>query len=405
MHSGMLYRDWRLLMRSLSSLLVLLLLTAAGCFGVVYALSDVENAASPSITVAVCNLDKDSRLGSAILSAGSRNDMVKRVLDVTLCDTEEEARAFVEDGGTAAVIIPENFFENASHGHSLPCRILLNSAGQGSSHTLSRYLSVGTQVLTGAQQIVFAGDQYMLEKDAPQSEADSFNLYMNLYALGTLENMEELAVVRVTLPYSHSGLGVVSYYTVLYLVFALSFLILAFYRLYRQDMTRGSLTRLTSSGIREGSFFLWKWLLPFFFEAGLLVLFMSVSALFFKDSLTLAVTPASLLSSCLAVLFLTGLGMMLTCAISRSSGVVWFLLQTAGLFFCGGIIPYSHLSPVVLMIGRLTPLGVSAELMSPLLGGVCSKAAPFLAAAYLAAACLVCHRSYQRTLVGREVLA
>ena len=393
-------RDLRLFLHSLRTLILLIALLACGCIGLLFAVSGADDPTTVRLSLVLCNLDTESNYGSMLLGLASNHDLVQSVVELEMCDTEEQAEERVREGAVAAVVIPPGFFHQIAHGEGAPCRMILNSSGEGARAVIQSYASIGSEVLTSGQLIVFTGDYFAEDAGIPSEEAVSFNTYMNLYAFREFENARDQYFMVKQVPYTNGGLTQSGHYLIIYTVFFLSLMILGYFHLYQTDLERGRLLMLRSSGLSDRRFLRWKWIFPFLFSCLFLLAFVLVVPRF--KALTL--TPATILYALYGLLFTALFGTFLSIGLGRISGAVLFTIHIVGLFFCGGIIPYARLSPFVLSIGDVTPLGAVYHALAPLAGERLTVWPFLLSLIYLPAAWYLCHRRINGIRTGKEAL-
>ena len=393
-------RDLRLFLHSLRTLILLIALLACGCIGLLFAVSGADDPTTVRLSLVLCNLDTESNYGSMLLGLASNHDLVQSVVELEMCDTEEQAEERVREGAVAAVVIPPGFFHQIAHGEGAPCRMILNSSGEGVRAVIQSYASIGSEVLTSGQLIVFTGDYFAEDAGIPSEEAVSFNTYMNLYAFREFENARDQYFMVKQVPYTNGGLTQSGHYLIIYTVFFLSLMILGYFHLYQTDLERGRLLMLRSSGLSDRRFLRWKWIFPFLFSCLFLLAFVLVVPRF--KALTL--TPATILYALYGLLFTALFGTFLSIGLGRISGAVLFTIHIVGLFFCGGIIPYARLSPFVLSIGDVTPLGAVYHALAPLAGERLTFWPFVLSLIYLPAAWYLCYRRINGIRTGKEAL-
>ena len=391
-------RDLRLFLHSMRTLILLITLLVCGCVGMLFAVSGADDPTTFRLSLVLCNLDTESNYGSLLLSLASNHDLIQSVIDLEVCDTEEVAEQRVRDGAVAAVVIPEGFFGQIAHGNGVPCRMILNGAGEGARAVIQSYATIGSEVLTTGQLIVFTGDYYAEGEGIEREEAKDFNTYMNLYAFDEFEKSSKSYFVVRQVPYTNGGLTQSGHYLIVYTVFFLSLLILGYYHLYQTDMERGRLLMLRSSGLSDRRFLCWKWLYPFLFSCLFLLAFILVAPRFKP----LVLTPATILYALYGLLFTALFGSFLSIGLGRVSGAILFTIHIVGLFFCGGIIPYARLSPFILTIGDVTPLGAVYHSMAPIAGENLTVWPFILGLVYLPAAWYLCYRRMNNIRTGKE---
>ena len=101
-------------------------------------------------------------------------------------------------------------------------------------------------------------------------------------------------------------------------------------------------------------------------------------------------TPLTLLGALCALVFSSFVGVGLCLILQRSNvgPCILCALAFAGLFLCGGLVPYDMLPETVTFWGRFTHMGTAATLLSPMLGGTVTVAHYITAAVILVAAVL-----------------
>ena len=391
-------RDLKLFSLSFRAMAVLIVLVFGVAVGAFFALSGSETPASIQLDVAVTNYDSDSAIGTMTMNAAINHRMVTSLIHVEFYDTEEEALQAVRDGATAAIIVPKHFFNSVSRGENMPCRLIVNNSGDIEKTLLFMFADIGVELLTTGQLIVFTGDYYMMDQGVSSEIATDFNMYMNLYSISELSHSQDTYLRTVEIPYTRGGLSMAGHYIAVYFAFFLCVILLGLNKLYQTDMLRSRLLMLKTSGITEVRFMLWKCLLPFFTS----LVFLLILCLGASRFVPLTFSPLSLLYALLGLLFIQIFGALCSTSFGSASGAVLFAIHVVGLFFCGGVIPYSRLKPIALMIGEFTPLGTAYKLVSPLLGGTFTPAAPIMACVYTALFYALFHARFRQLLSGKE---
>ena len=116
-------RDLRLFLHSLRTLILLIALLACGCIGLLFAVSGADDPTTVRLSLVLCNLDTESNYGSMLLGLASNHDLVQSVVELEMCDTEEQAEERVREGAVAAVVIPPGFFHQIAHGEGALCEV------------------------------------------------------------------------------------------------------------------------------------------------------------------------------------------------------------------------------------------------------------------------------------------
>lgn len=394
----MFQRDLKLFLHSLRTLVLLIVILLAGCVGTILTISGLDSPSLPKPKVVLCNLDRDSNYGSTLLTIASGHEMVDSLLDISFCDTEAEAEQAVLDGAIASIILPEHFFSSTAHGESIPCRLILNGAGEGAQEAIRSYADIGSEILTSGQLVIFTGDYYAIDHQFTDEAAAELNVFLNVFAFAEFESARNRYFSWTQVPFTTGNLSQSMHYVALYLSFFVGLLILGYYHLYQTDLIRSRLLWLRSSGVRERAFLRWKWLLPLLFSMLLMIPFCLAATRF----VPMFFSPVSLLSALFGLAFAAVFGSLLSIAFSGVSGAILFTVHIIGLFFCGGIIPYSRLEPFILTLGDLTPLGVIYRAFGPLFGGSFSIRALLTGIVYCALAFALAHRHMISVTTGKE---
>lgn len=377
-----------------------MLILLAGCVGAVAAVVSSETGTSAPILVAVANEDPESNLGEMVLELVQEQDTIASLVEIRVYDTEQEAVRAVEAGAEAALIIPEGFFSSVMRGENLPCGLVLGADYESGRNTVHTYALVGADLLTTAQYAVYGGQKLLREQGADDNTVSEFTFYLNAANLSQAATGKDDYFVMREIPYTAGGLGMAAHYLVLYLAFFLSMLGICFAGFYLRDCKKDMLIRLRASGVGYGKFLGWKLLLPVLFEMIAVTAVLAVGGLFLDYDLS-AGTMAPALFGLIACGCMSGL---LAVGLGRVAGPVQFVILLLGLFFMGGIIPYSRLSTITASIGGFTPLGAIYGLFAPLLGEKPSGIPAIMTAVYLSLAALLARIRLGSLVMGKEGL-
>ncbi len=393
-------RDSRLFIKSLRVAVLIGAVFLAGCIGTVLLISKSEAGGSKPLTLALVNEDTGSSFADMVLAVIAENDNIAAAVDVKFCGSEEEAVRAVTGGAAAALIIPQDFFASVNYGENYPCKILLNRANTAAARAVSYFADLGSDMLSAAQYAIYEGDVYLIGAGAQDSVRSDYNYALNTAMVAEAASAPERYFVPVRLSYTANGLPRTAHYAALFTGFFFGLLCICFYRLYREDCGREKLTRLFAAGVSRFGFLFWKVFLPFLLFAALLAVLLFAGGGFVEISWSIPGIILALLSALFAALIGASCGIWF----GDASGAVLFAVWFVSLFFCGGILPYSSLSPAVLRIGEFTPLGVIYAALSPLFGGRADPRVLIAAAVYVTLCVLAVRISLKRLLIGKEIV-
>lgn len=399
-------RDKKLFAHCLLNVLVTGVLLLTGCAAAFF-LATQSGASKKPLELALVNEDGDGALQNIILAVIAGNEEISDAVDVRICGTEKEAVEAVKAGASAALIIPDGFFGSIYAGKNSPCTLILNDADISSAGAIREYTNLGSDLLSKAQCVIYAGDAYLADLGAGDEERSAYNRQLNLSLLGEAADAAESYFFVLDVGYTSEGLSETGHYLAAFLGFALAVLGVCFYPLYTTDVRTDRLRRLLSAGVTRRSFFVWKILLPAALYMGIIMAVILVLATGADVAPALSSLKAPVLSfstiasAVCAALFAAAFCAFLGAVLGKSSAAATFLIFFVSLFFIGGIIPYSALPNEVLSVGQLTPLGVLYSLLSPLFGGALNIWTLPFAALYLLAGCIASHSALKKCVIGR----
>ena len=390
-------RDISLFKKDLRPMLITGVLMALVCIGAFFALVRTEKGTYNPVTIAVVNEDEGTLFGDFAISAVTENETVKLLAEVRMYDCEEEAFEAVRKGAAAAVIIPKGFFDSVNSGTNEPCRLILNDELSMMAGNVEIFAELGSDILTESQRWIFAGDAYLAANNVSSDERNSCNLVLNSKMLGSAASAESTYLTEEVIPYTSGGLSLVPHYFILYFIFLLGIICISLSALYHTDMNRALLARLKVCGAGEFGFFKYKMLITFVLFTAL---FAAASAAAVKLS-GIEINAAAIPLALAAIAFITVFTGALSMGMGRMSGGAIFMIFLLGLFFCGGMIPYSSMADAALTFGKFTPVGAAYALLAPMFGGKVEIYEIFVCAAYTAAACFFLHFRYRDIISGR----
>lgn len=364
---GLARKDGKVLLRSLPALALLLALLCTGCVCLCMTVLESVQTAGEKLVVGI--VDKDgSMAGELASSLVSGNEQVGMQFDVAEFETPEQAYGAVARRETiAAIIFEPEYLQKLKRGEPSAVSVVLSQETELYAQLVVHFADTGETLLKTSEYAADAArDPIRQVYPGGLDNLVKFSFYTTKF--GTeLMSLTGKAVDGVVLPYSDRAGSVEGHYILYYSVLLLTLLDMLFFDFVRRDNSRTLLTRLKSLGVGSAHILLGK--LPFFLLAkGLVVAaVLGVMGLFVPVSLT----PLTILGALCAVVFSSVSGVAL-CALLQRSNVgpcILCALAFAGLFLCGGLIPYDQLPEAVTACGQFTHVGVTAAMLSPILGG------------------------------------
>ena len=365
------------------SILPTLLLIAALCIGcVLLCAAVISGAQKKSEAMAIGIVDKDktviSRLAIGMVSA---NEQIASMFTVISFESEEEAYEAVRDGRTlAALIFEKDYFYKILDGESSAVGVMLSRTVEMHSQIIRDFAHTGEILIKTGEYGVNAAWQPMKDASSSYNAAVwKFNAFSLEYAIEVLA-LTGSSVDGVVLPYSTSSRSLAGHYMLHYGVLLTALVDMLFFDFVRSDCNRTLLSRLKSAGVGGMHIILSKLPSVLLTKAALtVVMLIGLSGLF-----SVSVTFFGVLSLICFLLFSSIFGVCL-CVLTQTSNVgpsIICALCFAGLFLCGGLVPYDMLPVSVTETGAYTHIGVGVSLLAPMFGGSFSPFAYVLALLY-----------------------
>lgn len=398
MRRAMLKRDFRLFVRCLIPAAVLTAVFAAVCAAAAF--SGAAGAGSGFSPVKTAVVDgEDSILSRIVIRTVAGTDYISQLIDAALCPEEEAMKGLRSGEYDAVILLPEGTVEGILSGQAVKGTIYLSSAASAHTEVVARTAAFGETMLAAGQYGIFSGEQLIRKNIATADfRKDFLNRYNALLLSEAFRAGSAYFDIRTT-DYAGTHMGTVAYYLVCWVSLLILLVPMLFSGLYSQDLSRPVLCRLRASGVKDGAFLLWKYLLPFGFLVILVAAAFWAAGTFTPLRLTLGTVLCAALAAA-AASFLGGSIML--AARNGAPGVIGVSL--GGLLLCGGMIPRQLLPEPLLSLGALTPFGAVQNLLLPAFGGRLS-ALPFAAAAVYAAGLLwLVKRRLQRIRTGGNSL-
>lgn len=388
-------KDGAYTLRSLPSTLLMAALLCAGClFLCLSVIAGAKNNTADKMAIGL--VDKDgSMLSQMAMGMAAGNEEVAALFRVVKHDTEQQALQAVQNGETvAAVILEEGYFEKVLLGESSAIGVILNSQMQLHAQLIRDFGHTGEIMIKTGEYGSNAAWQPMRDKYGAETAAWKFEVFSLQFAVELLA-LTGSSVDGVLLPYSATADSLTGHYILHFVVLLLVLLDMLFFDFVRREGNRTLLCRLRSGGVYGVHLLAAK--LPAVLLTKTVLLAAGVAGISFFYPLHWTVW--SVLAALCAVLFLSVCGICL-CALLQRSDVgpcLLCLMGFAGLFLCGGLVPYDMLPLYVTRWGPFTPLGIGASMLSPLFGGAFTLL-PYLLAAAACAVLIPCACRYIRAL-------
>jgi len=375
-------KDLKTSRKSFLPMLMLLLLLCAGC--AVMCVSVVGSAIPTAQKTVLGIVDKDGSLLSKVaINSVAQNQEVSALFSTKNFDDEQAGYDAVANGEIVALLIFEpDYFDKITSGDSSAVGVVLSKAMELHAHLIRDFASTGEILIKTGEYGVGAAWHPMV--DGAEDRDDAIRKHTNFTLQFALEilTLTGKAAAEEFLPYSASADSLGSHYILLYSTLLITLLDVLFFDYIRREGSRSMLCRLKSLGIHSQHIFIAKFIPVFLVKTVLLALLLTALHIV----LGLQLTPLTLLSALCFLLFSSALGVCfcLLCQRWDVGPCILFAVGFAGLFLCGGLVPYDMLPVSVTQWGAYTPLGVSSSLLSPLFGGRPSITPWLLAIGYLA---------------------
>lgn len=339
---------------------------------------------------------EDSLYSRIIVNMVSNLGYISDLLELKREKTDDPA-SLLEEGYAAVITLPEGYISDILSAHVSGGEIIVSPSLGAQREIVTSVARFGETLLSAGQNGTFSGLYLIKEYGLPSEVRSAYLDEVNLTLVNEAMGAHDKYVTVEELDYEGTGMTLVSYYAMCWLIFLLMMMSIFFISLYTKDLTRPMLCRLRSCGIGEVGFWRWKLILTFIFRT--LVLFAAVFALSRFGIAEFDLT--ALVFVILASAFMTVFGTALT-VISRDGITVNVLVSAGGLLLCGGIVPRQLLPTFILKIGDLTPFGAAKALLAPAFGAPVDVYGVIFAVLYAALAAVAVAARMRRITVGRE---
>ena len=360
-------KDIKVSARSVIPMLLLIAAMALGC--VLLCLSVISGAQKKEELVAIGIVDKDKTMISKLaIGMVSANEEVASMFTVRNYDSEEEAYEAVRDGVTvAAIVFEKDYFYKILDGESSAVSVMLSRTIEMHSQLIRDFAHTGEILIKTGEYGVNAAWKPMKEASPSYDSAVwKFNVFSLEYAVEVLA-LTGSSVDGVVLPYSTSSSSLSGHYMLHYSVLLLSLVDMLYFDFVRRDCNRTLLSRFKSAGVGGMHIIVSKLPSVLLTKAVLLVVMLAVLSGLFSVSVSIV----SVLSIVCFLLFSSIFGVCL-CALTQISDIgpcIICALCFAGLFLCGGLVPYDMLPVSVTALGAYTHIGVGVSMLAPAFGG------------------------------------
>ncbi len=360
------------------------------CLGCAFLfLSVVADAEAMEEIVTIGIVDKDGSFVSRLaIQMVSGNKEVKGMFAVEDFETEEEAYDAVYNGDiVGAIIFEEGYFSQILAGESSAVSVVVSEAVEVHALQLRDFAGTGEILIKVGEYGVGATWDPIMEATGDWDKAVVRYNKLSLEFASNIMKLVGSTVATEHTPYSGHSVSLVGHYVLMYATLLLSMLDIIFFDFIRWDYSRTLLSRLRTMGV-EGIHIMASKVPRILLVKGVLLgVVLAVAGIF----LPLSVNLLSVLGVAVFLIFNTCFTVCI-CTLTQGSDVgpaIICAIHFAGLFLCGGLVPYDMLPLAVTQTGSFTPVGIGAGLLAPILGGS-GTALPFvLAAVYLGSAVLL----------------
>lgn len=379
---ALIQKDLKSSKSSFIPMLILLLVLCAGC--VAMCISVVSSAIPTAQKTVLGIVDKDGSLLSKIaIGSLAGNEEVSALFSTKNFDDEQTGYDAVHNGEIVALLIFEpGYFDKIINGDSSAISVVLSKAMELHSHLIRDFAATGEILIKTGEYGVGAAWHPLVDNAADRDAAiQKYNAFSLQFAIEILSLTGRAAAENV-LPYSTSANSLASHYILLYSTLLITLLDVLFFDYIRREGSRSMLCRLKSLRVTGWQILAAKFLPVFFVKAALLGIVLTVLQIF----LGLHITGLTLLGALCFILFSSIVGVCL-CTLCQRWDIgpcILFAVGFAGLFLCGGIVPYDMLPVTVTDWGTFTTLGVGSAMLSPLFGGKTRITPWVLGAVYIA---------------------
>lgn len=380
----LLKRDFKLLMKGLLPALLLtgFLLLVCGLAG----FSALKAGTDLIAPVPVALVDEEDSFASRLcIGIVQDAEYVDDLLTIEKCSRNDAVSGIEKGRFAAAIILPDGYTELVMRGQECVGTIILSEEAAGMSSLVSRIAELAERLLAAGQYGVFAGEELILSGNVlGEGDYFSFLALSNTRLIDVALDLENEAFETVVLPYSGFGTDVASHFVLCWMCFFMSVCGMFFTSLYNADRDEALRDRLRSCGIGNFAFIsgkvIWPWVFRILLWGGMMLLLKRFINVEITGLTAVCCAAGLLLCSC----FTGGL------ALAFPKGAPWIVLMVSigGLFFCGGLLPLQFIPHSFFSVGRISPLGAMAGVISPAFDGKITVSAA-IAAVFWAAAALV----------------
>lgn len=347
------------------------------------------------VKVAVVD-SEDSLYSRIIVNMVSNLGYISDLLELKRVKTDDPA-SLLEDGYAAVITLPEGYISDILSAHVSGGEIIVSPALGAQREIVTSVARFGETLLAAGQNGTFSGLYLIKEYGLPSEIRRAYLDEVNLTLVNEALNAHDKYVTIDELDYEGTGMSLVSYYAMSWLIFLAMMMSIFFISLYTRDLTRPMLCRLCSCGVGGAKFWRWKLILTFVFRT----LIVSVAVCAMSRFGIAEFDVFAIVSVVLASAFMTVFGMALT-VVSRDGITLNVLISAGGLLLCGGIVPRQLLPQFLLKIGDLTPFGAAKSLLAPAFGAPVDALGVAAAVVYVAIAIAAMWARMRRITVGRE---
>ena len=364
----------------------------------------MKTADNETDTAKVALVTHEGRAGGFLITA-VENAYLSSLMETTEFKDEQAALESVKNGeSVAAIVLPEGFIDNLSHGIKCEGKIYLSNRARTQSKTIRSIVNFGERLMMAGQYGVFAGEQLIVENGYPRDVRLNFNDSAYNDLLNEALNFNSKYFTFETVDYHGTGMPTESYFILCWLLLLMFLLSLFFIPLFLADCNQGMLNRLYAYGVGPVRFMRGKLALMVITRAVIIAAAILLLKLLASNEIIvipLEMNAINIILVVLGIAFVTLIGAALTMCFGDgiTSNVLSGLL---GMFLCGGIVPRPMLPDAVLTIGRLTPFGAAKALFEPLFGAEPDVAALASAVVYAVIAVLLIKRKLELTVSGRN---
>jgi len=384
---ALIQKDGRRSRQNIPATLLLVALLCLGC-GFLF-LSVVTDAQTAEEILPVGIVAKDGSFVSRLaIQMVTSNQEVEEMFRVNRYDTEEEAYEAVHNGtDVGAIIFQKGYFEKILQGEDSAVSVIVSRAAEVHVRQLRDFAGTGEILIKVGEYGVNSAWEPLLNH---YQDRDKAVIRYNKLSLQFASEVMVLIGGTVDMqqtPYSVNSVSLVGHYVLLYCSLLLSLLDIIFFEFVRWDCSRTLLSRLRTMGVRAEHILTAKLPRILLIKGILLAAVLIVAGRFLPLTWNF-VSVAGIM----AFLLLQSVLTVCLCTLLQASDVgpaILCAIHFAGLFLCGGLVPYDMMPLAVTRTGSFAPVGVEAALLAPVLGGSGSAMAFVLSLGYPALAVLL----------------